>query len=77
VGAPIPAAGNLDNGIVLVSSTSEEFDSNGTLHALNASDGNIVWSLSAVDAVGSQTFGLHYIPAIDDTCVGGEPVGGP
>ena len=63
-----PGSGNLDYGVVLVSATSEELDSNGTLYALNATDGHIMWSISAVDVTGSQTHGLHYIPAIDDRC---------
>ena len=60
---------NLDNGIVLVSVSSLTSDTNGTLYALNATDGVIMWHISAVDAASSQTYGLQYVPAIDDAYV--------
>ena len=62
----------MDYGIVLVSATSMTSDSNGTLYALNATDGVIMWSISAVDVASPQTSGLQYIPAIDDACVQGK-----
>jgi len=69
--SPFPScallAAQLSDGIVLVSTTSAEADTNGTLYALNATDGNIIWTLPAEDVVTQQTVGLHYVPAIDDT----------
>jgi outer membrane protein assembly factor BamB len=60
-------AANLVDGIVLVSETNSEVDANGTLHALNATDGVSLWSLKASITGGSGSLGLYYIPAIDET----------
>ncbi len=53
--------------IVLVSETNADIDTNGTLHALNATDGTLLWSLEALDAENIYSFGLYYVPAIDET----------
>jgi hypothetical protein len=43
-------------------------DTDGMLHALNASDGNPLWFLSARDANG--TYGIYYLPAVDNSRTG-------
>ena len=57
----------LADNIVLVSETNAAFDVNGTLHSLNATDGTLLWSLEALDAENIYSFGLYYVPAIDET----------
>lgn len=76
VGAPVYAAiratssgllpsDNLGEGIVFVgSSTIYNTDAGGVLHALNASDGKILWSKAAVDG-GGTNYSMRHPPAID------------
>ena len=52
-----------------MSTTSLTADTNGTLFALNASDGSILWSMHAVDPVSEVSYGLVYVPALDVTYV--------
>jgi hypothetical protein len=62
-------AANLNDGIVLVSTTDPNNDDNGTLVCLNATDGSQMWTLRANDHNATVTYGLRYIPAIDQTYV--------
>jgi outer membrane protein assembly factor BamB len=60
------AAANLAHTVVLVSTTDRTVNENGVLYALNATNGAIVWSLSANDT--GTTYGLYYVPAVDVRC---------
>ena len=62
-------AANLNDGIVLVSTSDVAEDLNGTLFSLNATDGKVIWQLHAENEQGTGAYGLHFMPALDETYV--------